>query len=269
MTMQEAHCERLAGSLPWRKVFWSQWGCLHVLHCSRCGTHFQARHLNQCWWHPDPIQFSSTGPGHYECCGRLALGARGAQGQDGCCSKEHCVDTSDPLVQVLLVHRHLIVEPSPQPEGEGRWRPHLKPHTAPSDDEQDESQMSEDQETEQEGDAPEEHGRLEGQEANGAEEDWDIADEPSISPSKLLLRDSPSGDGQRKPAQLAGLRDLRADHPNPFLDRALRLQLVREGDELQMNSLIGYLNQIRAGHSKQALKEPQRASIGKPLTSSS
>ena len=59
----QAHCERLAGSMPWRKVFWSQWGCLHVLHCSCCSTHFQARHLNQCWFHPDPIQFCSTGPG--------------------------------------------------------------------------------------------------------------------------------------------------------------------------------------------------------------
>ena len=59
----QAHCERLAASMPWRKVFWSQWGCLHVLYCTRCGTHFQARHLDQCWFHPDPIQFSPTGPG--------------------------------------------------------------------------------------------------------------------------------------------------------------------------------------------------------------
>lgn len=58
-------------------------------------------------------KFCCACTGHYGCCGRLALGARGAHGQDGCCSQQHCADASDPLVQVLLVHRHLIVDATP------------------------------------------------------------------------------------------------------------------------------------------------------------
>ena len=67
--------------------------------------------------------------------------------------------------------------------------------------------------------------------------------------------DSPVKKGQEGRTQLAGLRAVHVEHANPFLERALRLQLVREGDELQMNYLIGYLNQIRTRHSKQAVKE--------------
>lgn len=73
--------------------------------------------------------------------------------------------------------------------------------------------------------------------------------------------DSPVRKGQDGTTQLAGLRAVHIEHANPFLERALRLQLVREGDELQMNSLIGYLNQIRAKHSKQAEKENQSTAI--------
>ncbi|KAK9818472.1 hypothetical protein WJX74_007363 [Apatococcus lobatus] len=253
----QAHCERLAGSMPWRKVFWSQWGCLHVLHCSACSTHFQARHLNQCWFHPDPIQSSSTGPGHYGCCGRLALGARGALGQDGCCSQEHSVDATDPLVQVLLIHRHLIMDANPASEAHGR-RKLVRPASPPSESEQDESQMIEEAEAGDEGDHGPEEETQAGQESdNEPDESWHAADERPVSPSKLLLRDSPVKKAHEGTTQLAGLRAVHVEHANPFLERALRLQLVREGDELQMNSLIGYLSQIRARQKKQAEKETQ------------
>ena len=79
---------------------------------------------------------------------------------------------------------------------------------------------------------------------------------------RLVLHtgDSPVKKGSEGTTQLAGLRAMHVEHANPFLERALRLQLVREGDELQMNSLIGYLNQIRAKPSKQPHKEAQRTS---------
>lgn len=86
-----------------------------------------------------------------------------------------------------------------------------------------------------------------------------ILDMLSSTELRLVLHtgDSPVKKGSEDTTQLAGLRAVHIEHANPHLERALRLQLVREGDELQMNSLIGYLNQIRAKLSKQSHKEAQ------------
>lgn len=81
----------------WRELYWLVWGYVVVMYCQRCCSHFPARLLHQCSYHPLPAVFTSDEViGQYPCCGapawqpggNAAVAAAAASLQP-CCSRDH------------------------------------------------------------------------------------------------------------------------------------------------------------------------------------
>lgn len=94
---QEEKEEEEDAPLSWRQLYWFVWGYVVVLYCQRCCSHFPARQLHQCSYHPlVPVFASEDTSGQYPCCGApawhpggSAVVAAAAASLQPCCSRDH------------------------------------------------------------------------------------------------------------------------------------------------------------------------------------
>ncbi|XP_075262546.1 SANT and BTB domain regulator of class switch recombination-like [Convolutriloba macropyga] len=111
----------------WRNVYWSVWGLVNCLFCSKCNVTFQVRDLGQCLFHTSRMHVEQGEyDGIFACCGQKSplfnpLSTPAIATVAGCCIKDHVIDSTardsrPKMIQDLLKMRAEVCVSHPKPK---------------------------------------------------------------------------------------------------------------------------------------------------------